>query len=90
MKVYRIDKYDNLKISEFELIKETEKSVLVKTPIRNGLFRQDRMLKVSDYYSFFKTQEEALKVLIDRAKRKLKYAESEVSKYTDVIQELQN
>ena len=90
MKKFKTEKYEPIKITEVECIKETEKSVWIKSKDWNGVLKEDKILKNSNYYRFFDTRKEAETHLIDNAKSKLEYLTTEIEKYTNVLEKLQS
>ena len=90
MKKFKTEKYQLIKITEVECIKETEKSVWIKYKDWCGVLQEDQTLKNSKYYRFFDTRKEAETHLINNAKSKLEYLTTEIEKYTNVLKKLQS
>lgn len=84
MKIYRISKY-GIEIKELEMVRETEKQVVYLYKWSEDNIREEKSNKISDWYRFFKTYEDAKEFLLNRENEKVKYLEEEILKHKNNI-----
>ena len=82
MKRYRTSKY-SIEIEEFELVKETEKTIWFKNPIQRWAseeitLREEKELKETIYNTWHDTFEDAKNYLVQREKNRIEFLLKEI------------
>jgi hypothetical protein len=72
-------------ITEFDIIRETEMSVIFKEPNK---IKETREVKKTSFYSWHKTKEDAVQYLIEKEQRTIECAQTQIIRAKQEIEKI--